>query len=267
MINQMFKKFIISEELTDLLAKRHDVVIPECHEEILSMALGNKENDLFKVVYDVPGFGKINEVTVTRCNNGAIVNYTDADMRRRGPDCMVIADKKETDKPRYRDIYGDNFQSLRKDTFKWLKTQKLLLLPFMVGGMELGYPAILVAPQNAAFFAGGLADLQGFIPRSQIPKDFKPRAAIFLAPPFRHTHFDGKQVVVHNRLTDMHELFSYNLYPCPSAKKGIYEILLNIGEQEGWVTVHGSTVEGATYFHESSSCTGIYLPNLGAYNG
>ena len=29
-------------------------------------------------------------------------------------------------------------------------------------------------------------------------------------PPFRHTHFDGKQVVVHNRLDDCHEVFSYN---------------------------------------------------------
>lgn len=44
----------------------------------------------------------------------------------------------------------------------------------------------------------------------------------------------------------MHELFSYNLYPGPSAKKGIYGVLLNIGEQEGWVTVHGSTVKVIT---------------------
>jgi hypothetical protein len=34
----------------------------------------------------------------------------------------------------------------------------------------------------------------------------------------------------------LHELFSYNLYPGPSAKKGIYGVLLNLGERRGWVT-------------------------------
>ncbi|MFW6313059.1 MAG: DUF4914 family protein, partial [Spirochaetota bacterium] len=88
----------------------------------------------------------------------------------------------------------------------------------------------------------GLADLQGFIPADRIPAGFKPEAIIYLAPPFRHTHFEGKQLVVHNRKPGMHELFSYNLYPGPSAKKGVYGILLNIGEQEGWTTLHSSAV-------------------------
>ena len=41
-------------------------------------------------------------------------------------------------------------------------------------------------------------------------------------------------------MTDLHEVFSYNLYPGPSAKKGIYSVLLDIGEREGWVTAHAS---------------------------
>ena len=69
---------------------------------------------------------------------------------------------------------------------------------------------------------------------------------MFLAPPFRHTHFDGKQIVVHNRTEEIHEVHSFNLYPGPSAKKGIYGVLLNIGEQEGWVTAHASTVKVIT---------------------
>jgi len=80
-------------------------------------------------------------------------------------------------------------------------------MPFMAGGEELGYPALLVAPDNAGFFAGGLADLQGFIPGSKIPEGFKPRAIYYLAPTFRHTHFHGKQMVVHNRLDEVYELF------------------------------------------------------------
>lgn len=246
MMDVLLKKFILPNELKDLLTKAHNVVVPESRMELLQMALGNRGSDTYEIVYDVAGIGRVVEATVSLCKNGAVVNYADAYMRRRDPECMVIADDNATDKPQYKDAYGEDFQDLRSNTFEWLETQKLLLLPFMAGGMELGYPALLVAPQNAAFFAGGLADLQGFIPKSKIPEGFKPRSIIYLAPPFRHTHFDGKQVVVHNRLSNMHELFSYNLYPGPSAKKGIYGVLLNIGEQEGWVTVHGSTVKVIT---------------------
>lgn len=246
MTEDILQRLILPSELESVLKENRNVIIAESRSEILNMALGNSEKDLFEVAYDVPGFGRVVEATVARCKNGAVINYTDAYMRRRDPECMVIADEDETDKAKYKDVYGDSFDELRGITFEWLKTQKLMLLPFMAGGMELGYPALLVAPQNAAFFVGGLADLQGMIPKSQIPEGFKPKAIIYLAPPFRHTHFDGKQIVVHNRLPDMHELFSYNLYPGPSAKKGIYGVLLNIGEQEGWVTVHGSTVKVIT---------------------
>ena len=38
-------------------------------------------------------------------------------------------------------------------------------------------------------------------------------------------------------------MFSYNLYPGPSAKKGVYSMLLDIGEAEGWTTLHASTVK------------------------
>jgi len=69
---------------------------------------------------------------------------------------------------------------------------------------------------------------------------------IYVAPVFRHTHFDGKQVVVHHRLDGLHELFSYNLYPGPSAKKGVYGMLLDLGEREGWMTAHCSTVQVIT---------------------
>ncbi|MCG8499921.1 MAG: DUF4914 family protein [Firmicutes bacterium] len=247
MMDEILQRFILPDELTDVLTVNENVTIAESRAEILEMAFGNCDaKEVFEVAYDVPGFGRITEATVARCKNGAAINYTEAYMRRRDPECMVISDQGETDKPKYKDLYGEDFHDLRNDTFEWLKTQELLLLPFMAGGMELGYPALLVAPKNAAFFVGGLGDLQGCIPKSQVPEGFKPRAIIYLAPPFRHTHFDGKQIVVHNRLTNMHELFSYNLYPGPSAKKGIYGVLLNIGEQEDWVTVHGSSVKVVT---------------------
>lgn len=245
MKKEILAKFILNEELKYVLSDK-EVIIPDSRSELIELALGKQENSVFEVAYDIPGKGRVVEATVVRCKNGAAVNYTDVYMRRRDPDCMVVADDGETDKPRYRDRYGQNFSALRQMTFDWLKSQNLIVMPFMAGGEDFGYPALLIAPDNAGFFAAGLADLQGFIPKHRIPDQFKPRAIIYLAPPFRHTHFGGKQVVVHNRLKDVHELFSYNLYPGPSAKKGIYGVLLNIGEQEGWVTLHASTVRAVT---------------------
>ncbi len=242
----ILQKMILPDELKSILESKSDIVVPESRIHLYDLALGNSENLTFEVEYDVPNKGKVVEVTVARCKNGAVVNYTDEYMRRRDPDSMVIADNGETDKPQYKNLYGEDFKPLRDLTFEWLKDQNLIVMPFMAGGKELGYPALLVAPLNAGFFAAGLADLQAFIPANEVPDDFKPRAIIYLAPPFRHTHFNGKQVVVHNRLENMHELFSYNLYPGPSAKKGIYGVLLNIGEGENWVTAHASTVKVIT---------------------
>lgn len=167
-------------------------------------------------------------------------------MRRRDPDCMVIGDTRPTDKPTYRERFGEDFAPLRRQTFDWLKTQRLACFPFNAGAEGHGTQALVIGPDNAGFFALGLALLQGMLAPEQVPANFFPRAIIYVAPPFRHTHFKGQQIVVHNRLEGMHELFSYNLYPGPSAKKGVYGVLLHIGEAEKWVTMHCSTVQVVT---------------------
>jgi hypothetical protein len=102
--------------------------------------------------------------------------------------------------------------------------------------------------------------LQGIIESDKITRDFSPKSIIFVAPPFRHTHFDGKQRVIHNRTDAIHEIFSYNLYPGPSAKKGVYGALLTLGEEENWLTAHCSAVEvitpydnNLTIMHEGAS--------------
>lgn len=245
-MNDVIKKMILPEELQAVLSKGMDVTIPETRDELLEIAMGGKGCDLFKVEYDVPGKGRVTEATVARCKNGAVVNYSDIYMRRRDPECMLIADQGATDKVRYSDKVGSDFSSLRALSFEWLATMDLIVMPFTAGVEGMGTSALLVAPNNAGFFAGGLADLQGFIPASEIPEGFTPKAIIYLAPTFRHTHFNGKQMVVHNRLDSVYEMFAYNLYPGPSAKKGVYGVLLNIGEKEGWVTAHGSTVRVIT---------------------
>lgn len=260
MLDFLLKKMVISDELVAVFEKAKSITIPKSREHLLEMTFAGEEDGRLDVAYDVPGKGEVIEATVVKAKNGAVVNYPEAYMRRRDPNCMLIADERPTDKERYEERYGQPFDEVRAETLGWLANQELVVMPFLAGDSQKGYPALLVCPKNAGFFVTGLADLQDFIPMNKIPPYFKPKAVLFIAPPFRHTHFEGQQVVVHNRLEEMHEVFAYNLYPGPSAKKGIYSMLLNIGEKEGWVTLHASTVQiitpydnVVTILHEGAS--------------
>jgi len=233
-------------ELKDILTACPRFIVARNKTDLFHLALRDTKNGVHQVAYDIPGKGKVVEVDVCRVKNGISANYTEAYMRRRDPDCMVIADDSPTDKPRYRDLFGAEFDELRSETFAWLKTQELALFPFIAGAKDIGADALVVGPANAGFFALGLALLQGILDIDEVPRNFNPRAVIYVAPVFRHTHFNGRQMVVHNRTRERHELFSYNLYPGPSAKKGIYGVLLALGEKEKWVTAHCSTVQVIT---------------------
>jgi len=243
---RIWEKMNLPQEVQVLLQNQEKVIIPESREELFDLSLGEKYQKKFQVAYNVKGKGPVVEAEVVRCKNGIAINYMDMYMRRRDPNSMVIGDNKPTDKRTYKESFGIEFEGVRQETLEWLNEQELIMLPFYAGGSKMGYEAIMIGPKNAAFFATALADLQAFIPAEDIREGFTPRAVVYVAPPFRHTHFEGKQVVVHNRMDHLHEVFSYNLYPGPSAKKGIYSVLLDIGEQEGWVTLHASTVKVVT---------------------
>jgi len=226
----------------------------------LAVAAVNGDNNSFDVKYEIPGKGEVTEAVIHRVNNGISANYTEPYMRRRDPDTMVIADDLPTDKERFTDRYGYNFETLRKETIEWLQKQDLAVFFYFAGRDNIGLGGIAIAPANAGFFAMGLAMLQSIIPVNELPKDFLIETAIFVAPTFRHTHFNGKQIVVHKRSENLHEIFSYNLYPGPSAKKGLYGTLLTKGENEGWVTAHCSAVQVVspydnitTFMHEGAS--------------
>jgi hypothetical protein len=104
----------------------------------------------------------------------------------------------------------------------------------------------LIAPLNAGFFAAGLADLQGFLNIDEISDDFKPSAIIFLAPPFRHTHFEGKQIVVHNRLEEFMKYILIIFIQVQVLKREFMECCLILEKKKGWVTAHASTVKVIT---------------------
>ncbi len=253
--------FNVPAEVTELLAACPGFALANSVDELVELSTRDAdESGWHEVSYDVPGKGPFVEARVCRTKNGVAANYTHPYMRRRDPDCMVIGDDRPTDKKRFSDQLGMEFESVRNETFEWLKTQELAVFPFFAGDENHGMPALVIAPANAGFFALGLALLQGMMTPDETPTDFSPRAVIYVAPPFRHTHFDGKQIVVHNRTDEIHELFSYNLYPGPSAKKGVYGVLITLGETEGWVTAHCSTVQVVTpydnivtFMHEGAS--------------
>ncbi len=234
------------EELRIILNSSPRVSIAGSLEELFDLACSGADRDSFQVEYDLPDGSKAIEASVVRTRNGISVNYTDIYMRRRDPDCMAIADEKPSDKVRFHERFGLPFSDIRRQTFDWLAGQELALLAFRTGRGDMGEDALAVAPANAAFFPLGLALLQGILSPEKTSEGFSPKTIIYVAPPFRHTLFHGKQIVVHNRREAVHEIFSYNLYPGPSAKKGIFGSLIRQGEEEGWVAAHCSTVQVVT---------------------
>jgi len=233
-------------DLAAMLQRAPKLRIAGSVEELFDLATGERQCDFFDVTYTLPDGRQITEAHVSRVRNGISVNYLEPHMRRRDPDCMVIGDDRPTDKPRFKDRFGYEFSSLREETLEWLAGQELAAFFFKTGFRDLGAHAMAVAPANAGFFSLALAMLQGILPFDSLMEGFKPTVFVLVAPPFRHTHFNGKQVVVHNRPPGRHEIFSYNLYPGPSAKKGIYGTLIRKGEKEGWVAAHASAVQVVT---------------------
>jgi hypothetical protein len=247
-------------EVENLLLSAASVQFAGSTSELLALSLRDERDSWHEVVYDTPGVGPVVEARVCRVRNGISVQYPEPYMRRRDADCMLIGDNEPTDQVRFSDQIKRPFEEVRKETFDWLRAQELAVFAFRTGKEPKGFDAVAICPANAGFFALTLALIQGIMPLDGLGEDFTPSAFIFVAPPFRHSHFDGKQIVVHNRLEGRHELFSYNLYPGPSAKKGVYGMLLHQGESEGWVTAHCSTVRVVTpydnhvvFMHEGAS--------------
>jgi hypothetical protein len=198
-----WKRYHPPAEAADVLAACPELTIVGHVEELIDVACGGPGSDRFQVAYEIDGGEQVVEATVARVRNGVCVNYMDPYMRRRDPDCLVIADDQPTNKPTFWQRYGRDFALLREQTFVWLRSQPLAMYGFVAGQPGMGLDSLVIAPANAGFFALGLALLQGIVPGDEVPPSFSPRLIIYVAPPFRHTHFSGKQVVVHNRLMSL----------------------------------------------------------------
>ncbi|HKK47833.1 MAG TPA: DUF4914 family protein, partial [Alkalispirochaeta sp.] len=143
------ERLILSDELRDVLCCI-ETVFPESRDHLLELAYQESDAELVEVAYDVPEHGRIVEATVGRCRNGAAVNYPEPYMRRRDPEAMVVADDRPTDKTLWSDKFDSDFGSLRQETFQWFKDQgRVIVLPFLSGDKQRGYPTLLIAPANA----------------------------------------------------------------------------------------------------------------------
>ena len=254
------KNILLPVEIFKLLSDCRSFQVFNSTDELESAATCGAENATFNVTYQIPGKGEVTEAVIHRVTNGISANYNEPYIRRRDPDTMAIADELPSDKITFREKYGYEFKTLREETFQWLLEQDLAVFFYFAGRDKIGLGGIAITPVNAGFFAMGLSMLQCIVSVDDLSSDFKIESGIFVAPPFRHTHFKGKQVVVHERTADMHNIYSYNLYPGPSAKKGLYGALLTKGEKEGWITAHCSTVQVVspydnvtTFMHEGAS--------------
>jgi hypothetical protein len=264
-MNNLFKIFEkrkvgLPDDVTVILRECKSFRVFDNVKQLAIAAVGGENNKSFEVKYTLPDNEIVTEAIVHRVTNGITVNYTEAYMRRRDPHTMLIGDDLPSDQDLFSDKFDYSFDKLRKETISWLQSQDLAVFLYFAGRNKIGSGGIAIAPANAGFFAMGLAMLQQIIPIDEIPEDFSIESAIYVAPTFRHSHFNGKQIVVHKRSERLHEIFSYNLYPGPSAKKGLYGALLSKGENEGWITAHCSTVQVVspydnitTYMHEGAS--------------
>lgn len=254
------KNVTLPHNVMQVLSRCKNFKLFNSTEELEAVATGHSATGEYEVKYQIPGKGEYTEAIIHRVKNGISANYTEAYMRRRDPDTMAIADDLPSDKKRFSDKYDFSFPQLQEETYQWLQDQNLATFFYFAGREGIGSYGIVLAPANAAFFAMGLSMLQQIVPIDELPEHTQFASVIFVAPTFRHTHFKGKQVVVHNRKENMHELYSYNLYPGPSAKKGLYGVLLTQGEREHWTTAHCSVVQSispydniTTFMHEGAS--------------
>lgn len=254
------KKITLPDDVYILLMSCKEFKLFDTVEQLAITSVDGENNNTFIVKYDIPGQGEFTEAIINRVTNGISANYTESYMRRRDPDTLYISDDLPSDKERFKDKFGYEFQLLKTETHNWLKEKSLAVFFYFAGREQIGVTGMAIVPANAGFFAMGLSMLQSIIPVNDLPENFTVDSVIYVAPTFRHTHFKGKQVVVHNRYERLHEIYSYNLYPGPSAKKGLYGALLTKGEKEGWIIAHCSTVQVispydnlTTFMHEGAS--------------
>ena len=106
MDKNMINRFVLPEDLKQALDSAEKIIFPKTKAQLVELCYGPNGAARFNVSYDISEKESYVEADVVRCKNGPSVNFTDAYMRRRDPDCMYIGDELPTDKPKFEDRWG-----------------------------------------------------------------------------------------------------------------------------------------------------------------
>ncbi|MEJ5297516.1 MAG: DUF4914 family protein, partial [Armatimonadota bacterium] len=104
-------------DVLDIIRACPGFTVAQNIEDLIELSTRDAVNGIHEVAYDVPGKGRVVEAWVCRVRNGVSANYPEPYMRRRDPDCMVIADDLPTNKERFSERFGYDFAELRQLTF------------------------------------------------------------------------------------------------------------------------------------------------------
>ena len=88
-VNLGFQIPLSVQEILDVCPK---FTVASTWQQLYELATCDAVNGVHEVAYEVPGRGRVLEAKVCRVKNGIAANYVEPYMRRRDPDCMVIAD-------------------------------------------------------------------------------------------------------------------------------------------------------------------------------
>ncbi|MFW6152070.1 MAG: DUF4914 family protein, partial [Verrucomicrobiota bacterium] len=170
---KMLQNLKLPAETRDFLEKAPSVALAADIDTLEDMACGGKNNKEWTVAYRLSDGREVQETRVVRVRNGISANYIEPYMRRRDPDCMVVADSGPSDKPRFHERYNRPFDEIRNETFDWLAGQDLAVFAFEMGSLGAIGHALAICPANASFFAFGLGLLQGVVDIEQVGNPFE----------------------------------------------------------------------------------------------
>ncbi|MBN2763079.1 MAG: DUF4914 family protein, partial [Bacteroidales bacterium] len=107
------KKITLPDNVYVLLNSCKKYTIYDNVDQLKDASVGGEKHNTFDVKYKIPGKGEFVEAVVHRVTNGISANYTEPYMRRRDPETMVIADTMPSDKKKFKNKFGYDFQSLK----------------------------------------------------------------------------------------------------------------------------------------------------------
>ncbi|MBT3320456.1 MAG: DUF4914 family protein [Clostridia bacterium] len=93
--------------------------------------------------------------------------------------------------------------------------------PLIAGDDEYCYQALLICPVNAVFLQQVCLIYKGLYQKMKLVKHIR-LGQLYSCTTFRHTHFDGKQGVVHNRLDTVHEILIQSISGSECKKRHLW---------------------------------------------